>query len=70
MLEYSAEKCKAGFSKRLIPSSEPARVDGEDDEVDTDRIDYAKNIEQAYDNLQGMLGEDGIKGLIVKHPNL
>jgi len=55
---------KDGFSKRLIPSSEPAKVgDDEEDEVDTDRIDYAKTLEQAYDNLQGMLGKDGIKGL-------
>lgn len=55
---------KDGFSKRLIPSSEPAKVgDDDEDEVDTDRIDYAKTLEQAYDNLQGMLGKDGIKGL-------
>lgn len=55
---------KQGFSKRLIPSSEPAKVgDDEEDEVDTERIDYAKTLEQAYDNLQGMLGTDGIKGL-------
>lgn len=61
-------KCKAkdGFSKRMIPSSKPAKVQGsddDDDEVDTDRIDYAKTLEQAYDNLQNMLGKDGIKGL-------
>ena len=57
-------KCKQGFSKRLIPSSEPAKVgNDDDDEVDTTRIDYAKTLEQAYDNLQGMLGKDGIKGL-------
>ena len=55
---------KERFSKKLIPSSEPAKVgDDEEDEVDTDRIDYAKTLEQAYDNLQGMLGKDGIKGL-------
>lgn len=60
-------KCNAkdGFSKRMIPSSKPAKVNGseDEDEVDTDRIDYAKTLEQAYDNLQGMLGKDGIKGL-------
>jgi hypothetical protein len=55
---------KDGFSKRLIPSSEPAKVgNDEEDEVDIDRIDYAKTLEQAYDNLQGMLGKDGISGL-------
>lgn len=58
-----SSNCKQGFSKRLIPSSEPAKIKSEDDEVDTDRIDYAKTLEQAYDNLQGMLGADGIKGL-------
>ena len=59
-----AGNCKQGFSKRIIPSSEPAKVgDGEEDEVDTERIDYAKTLEQAYDNLQGMLGKEGIKGL-------
>ena len=55
---------KDAFSKRLIPQSQPAKVGNDaDDEVDTDRIDYAKTLEQAYDNLQGMLGKDGIKGL-------
>ena len=64
---FSADKgdCpkKQGFSKRLIPSSEPAKVGDDEDEVDTERIDYASTLEQAYDNLQGMLGKDGIKGL-------
>ena len=54
---------KDAFSKRLIPSSEPAKVGNDEDEVDTDRIDYASTLEQAYDNLQGMLGKEGIKGL-------
>lgn len=56
---------KQGFSKRLIPSSQPAKVgdDDDEDEVDTERIDYAKTLEQAYDNLQGMLGKEGISGL-------
>tara|TARA_B100000795_G_scaffold265108_1_gene246488 strand:+ start:3472 stop:4329 length:858 start_codon:yes stop_codon:yes gene_type:complete len=53
---------KQGFAKRLIPSSQPATI-GDEDEVDTDRIDYAKTLEQAYDNLQGMLGKEGISGL-------
>ena len=64
--QTESTKCNAkdGFSKRLIPQSQPAKVGNDaDDEVDTDRIDYAKTLEQAYDNLQGMLGKDGIKGL-------
>ena len=64
---FSADKAdcnkKDAFSKRLIPSSEPAKVGNDEDEVDTDRIDYASTLEQAYDNLQGMLGKEGIKGL-------
>ena len=27
------------------------------------RIDYAATLEQAYDNLEKMLGSDGLKGL-------
>jgi len=55
---------KAGFNNKSIPSSKPARVDGgEDDESEGDRIDHSKTLEQAYDNLQNMLGTDGIKGL-------
>lgn len=55
---------KAGFNNKSIPSSKPARVDGGDeDESEGDRIDQTKTLEQAYDNLQNMLGTDGIKGL-------
>jgi len=56
---------KAGFNNKSIPSSKPARVDGgnDDDESEGDRIDHSKTLEQAYDNLQNMLGTDGIKGL-------
>ena len=63
--QTDSTKCNAkdGFSKRLIPQSQPAKVGNDEDEVDTDRIDYAKTLEQAYDNLQGMLGKEGIKGL-------
>lgn len=53
------------FNNKTIPSSKPARVDGgnDDDESEGDRIDHSKTLEQAYDNLQNMLGTDGIKGL-------
>ena len=27
------------------------------------RVDYAQTLGQAYDNLQGIIGEDGVKGL-------
>jgi hypothetical protein len=55
---------KESFSKKSIPSSKPQSVNGEDDDPsEGDRIDYAKTVEGAYDNLQNMLGKDGIKGL-------
>ena len=54
-------KCKTGFQNNVPPST-PAKVD-DDDESPGDRIDYAATMEQAYDNLQQMLGEDGIKGI-------
>lgn len=57
---------KSGFNNKSIPSSKPSRVDGgndDDDDSEGDRIDHSKTLEQAYDNLQNMLGTDGIKGL-------
>ena len=54
-------KKQSGFQNNVPPSS-PASV-GDDDESPGDRIDYAATMEQAYDNLQKMLGEDGVKGI-------
>ncbi len=52
---------KETFGQRNVPRSEPSSLD---DDVDVGkRIDYAATLEQAYDNLQGMLGKDGISGL-------
>ena len=65
----SASDCtsKSGFSNKDIPSSKPQRVDGkndiEDDDSEGARIDYSKTLEAAYDNLQEVLGKEGIKGL-------
>lgn len=58
----NCKKPKSGFSNKSIPSSKPAKVDGNDDS-EGDRIDYSTTLEQAYDNLQNMLGTEGIKGL-------
>ena len=52
---------QTGFQNNVPPST-PAKVDDED-ESPGDRIDYAATMEQAYDNLQKMLGEDGIRGI-------
>ena len=63
----SGKKCNSGqcvdtFQNNVPPSS-PAAVDGDDDEDVGDRIDYAATMEKAYDNLQTMLGDDGIKSI-------
>lgn len=55
-------KCVATFQNNVPPSS-PAPVDDETDESVGDRIDYAATMEQAYNNLQKMLGEDGMKSI-------
>lgn len=59
---FTNNKCTEKFSQRNIPKSEPAKVDGSKDKPN-DRIDYSSTLELAYDNLQNMLGNDGIKGL-------
>ena len=61
-------KCKTGFQNNVPPSS-PASVDDDDDAVG-DRIDYAATMEQAYDNLQSMLGDDGIKSITTETKKL
>ena len=59
---FTNNKCTEKFSQRNIPKSEPSKVDGSKDKP-RDRIDYSSTLELAYDNLQNMLGNDGIKGL-------
>ena len=59
---YTNNKCTEKFGQRSVPKSTPASVDGKSDKPG-DRIDYASTLELAYDNLQGMLGEGGMKGL-------
>jgi len=61
--EDDSANCKEAFSKKSIPSSKPQRVDGGSDDPEGDDIDYNKTLEGAYDNLQSMLGEGGIKNL-------
>lgn len=61
--EDDSTNCNEGFSKKSIPSSKPQRVDGGSDDPEGDDIDYSKTLEGAYDNLQNMLGEGGIKNL-------
>ena len=52
-----------------MASLSPANYDGKSDEDtkgDTkngNRIDYASTLEQAYDNIENIIGEDGVRGL-------
>ena len=55
--------CTTSSFQNNVPPSSPAAVDEDDDEAVGDRIDYAATMEQAYDNLQTMLGDDGIKSI-------
>ena len=57
-------KCvkKSGFQNNVPPSS-PAPVNDDNDESVGDRIDYAATMEQAYNNLHKMLGEDGMNSI-------
>jgi len=62
------ETKKDGFvskNQRLSPGSLEPKKKGSKTKVEDDdtRVDYASTLEMAYDNLQTMLGDDGIKGL-------
>ena len=59
----NAGQCVPETFQNNVPPSSPAAVDDDDDEAVGDRIDYAATMEQAYDNLQTMLGDDGIKSI-------
>ena len=65
------EKVNEPYTQKNIPSSNPAAAtESEEDEAIGKRIDYASTLEQAYDNLQNMLGPDGINGLSNETKNL
>lgn len=58
------ENTKQGFQQKNVPSSKPAPASEEmEDEEIGKRIDYASTLENAYDNLQNLLGKDGMNGL-------
>lgn len=55
---------KDGFAQRNVPSSMPAPAsESEEDEEIGNRVDYAATMEQAYNNLQNMLGDGGMAQL-------
>jgi hypothetical protein len=51
------------FSSSRPAKAARAATEEEEDEVDSTRIDYAATMEQAYDNLNKMLGDGGMKNL-------
>jgi len=74
-----SEPASASASKNN--KNKPAVVDDEDDDDDDDgyakisgskgnRVDYAQTLGQAYDNLQNIIGKDGVKGLTTQTKDL
>ena len=66
--EKEEKKKKKEAMKSQFASSRPAKAaraatEEEEDEVDSTRIDYAATMEQAYDNLNKMLGDGGMENL-------
>lgn len=62
--EKQKKNTKQGFQQKNVPSSKPASATEEiEDEEIGKRIDYASTLEQSYDNLQNLLGKDGMNGL-------
>ena len=57
-------KTKEKFTQNNIPSSRPAAAtEEEEDEALGKEIDYASTMENAYDNLQSIMGDKGMSGL-------
>jgi hypothetical protein len=59
---------KSKKDKQGMTKLSPANYNGnEKDDDNTDgtanRIDYASTLEQAYDNIENIIGEDGVRGL-------
>ena len=61
--EEKREPMKSQFASSRPAKAARAATEEEEDEVDSTRIDYAATMEQAYDNLNKMLGDGGMKNL-------
>jgi hypothetical protein len=66
----NSQKDPAKKKKQGMTSLSPASYDGKEDEGDgvhdtkeANRIDYASTLEQAYDNIENIIGEEGVRGL-------
>jgi hypothetical protein len=49
----------ANINKNEI-AKHATKIDSEDDDFDDKRVDYATTVEQAYDNLENIIGKGGI----------
>lgn len=56
-------KKNATTTKEPMTELSPASLDDEDDLPMNNRVDYAKTLEKAYDNLENLVGKDGVNGL-------
>ncbi len=60
---------KSKKDKQGTTKLSPANYNGKDNEDDdsspstANRIDYASTLEEAYDNIENIIGEDGVRGL-------
>ena len=58
-----ANKNGSTVTKEPMTELSPASLDDEDDLPVNNRVDYAKTLEKAYDNLENLVGKDGVNGL-------
>ena len=71
-----SKKTNKAKTKQGLANLSPASYDGKDHDDDdedesasgvkgssSNRIDYASTLEQAYDNIETIIGEDGVRGL-------
>jgi hypothetical protein len=77
MKTVNTEKGGKKNTKQGMTKLSPASYDGKDGDGDDEgtgsgggkggssdnRIDYASTLEQAYDNIENIIGEDGVRGL-------
>ena len=53
----------AATTKEPMTELSPASLEDDDDLPVNNRVDYAKTLEKAYDNLENLVGKDGVNGL-------
>lgn len=59
----SASSTKDPLKVEAMTELSPASINDEDDLPVNNRVDYAKTLEKAYDNLENIVGQDGVRGL-------